>query len=258
MGLEITRATHGRRDLRIGTALERAGSTFIGKDVGELAGLKALGVTISDDFDQCFKAVDVAIDLSSPDATEKVVRTALKHKVPLVCGTTGLENAAQKALENAAGDIPVLYTPNLSLGIAVTKMLVEQAVRTIGPDWDVEIVEMHHREKVDSPSGTAMALAAAVAECKKVSLEDAGRFGRHGKTGKRGASEIGIHALRGGGVFGWHKVILAGKHETIEICHRASTRALFAEGALMTALFLQNKAAGLYTMNDVLAESIAK
>ncbi len=253
MGLEIICAAEGNSDIRIVGAVDSAQSPHIGDDAGELAGVGPLGVAVTDDLMGALEIADVAIDLSVAEATEAVVAAARKCKVPLVCGTTGIDAAAKKAIESAGIEIPVIYTPNLSLGIAVTKQLLDLAVRVLGPDFDVEIVEMHHGAKVDAPSGTALALAQTAAEGRGVRLEVEGRFGRHGRTGARTDSEIGVHALRGGGVFGWHQIILAGKHETIEISHRATSRALFAEGALRTAIFLRERTPGVYTMDDVVA-----
>jgi 4-hydroxy-tetrahydrodipicolinate reductase len=252
MGQEITRIAAGRRQLRIGAAVEGVGSPAVGRDLGDLAGIGNLGVTIVDNPETAFAAADVAVDLSLPKATAKVIDAALATDTALVCGTTGLEDSTLSLFDSAAKRIPVLYTPNLSPGVAVLSALVEQACAALGSDYDIEIVEMHHRDKVDAPSGTALALAEAAARGAQTNLAETLQVGRAGHVGKRPASEIGVHSVRGGGVFGDHTVILAGQHERIELSHMAASRSLFAEGALRAAQFLSGKKPGRYTMADVL------
>ncbi len=250
MGLEITRAAHRLDTTQIAAAVEHRQSPALGKDMGELAGVGPSGVLIESDLEAAFQKADVAIDLSLPEATGWVIEAARACKIPLVCGTTGINSDSLAAFDAAANEIPVLYTPNLSLGVAVTASLVEQAVKALGPNYDIEIVEMHHRDKADAPSGTALALAKTAARSAGIDPESGLRLARAGHTGTRPTSEIGVHAVRGGGVFGEHTVILAGKHEQIEIRHKASSRTLFAEGALRVAVFLHNKPRGRYTMAD--------
>ncbi len=250
MGREITRAVMNHEDLQIVQAVERAESPVAGKDLGEVAGINTLGVPIGHDLMAAFSAADVALDLSLPGATGAVVLSARTANTPLVCGTTGLTDELIQAIDSAARDIPVLYTPNLSLGIAVMTTLVEQAVKGLGDGYDIEIVETHHRKKVDAPSGTALAIAEAAARAQDLFPKDSIRLGRSGRTGIRPQSEIGVHAVRGGAVFGEHTVLMAGQHERIEITHRAESRALFAEGALRAVRFLKGKRPGRYTMAD--------
>lgn len=252
MGQEITRIAARRQQLRVGAAVEGVGSPAVGRDLGDIAGIGNLGVTIVDHLETAFAAADVAVDLSLPKATVNVIDAALATDTALVCGTTGLEDSTLSLFDSAAKRIPVLYTPNLSPGIAVLSALVEQASAALGGDYDIEIVEMHHRDKVDAPSGTALALAEAAARGAKTDLAETLQVGRAGQVGKRPASEIGVHAVRGGGVFGDHTVILAGQHERIELSHMAASRSLFAEGALRAAQFLSGKPPGRYTMADVL------
>jgi 4-hydroxy-tetrahydrodipicolinate reductase len=251
MGLEIARAARARGDLRIVSAVERQGAVAVGSDLGEIAGAGASGVIVGEDLVKAFESADVAIDLSLPEATSAVVAAAKKTKTPLVLGTTGIDEAALTAIDEASKDIPILYTPNLSPGIAVAAALVEHAVKALGPGYDIEIIETHHRNKKDAPSGTALTLAQAAARSRGLNLTEASRLGRSGQTGMRPENEIGIHAVRAGGVFGDHTVVLASEHERIEITHRASSRALFAEGALRAALVLVGKPPGRYTMADI-------
>jgi 4-hydroxy-tetrahydrodipicolinate reductase len=252
MGLEITRAAHAIGSVRIVGAVEREGSPAVGQDLGDIAGLGPIGVVVDTRFESAIALADVVIDLSSPQVTGAVVGAARAAKKPLVCGTTGLGDDGVALFDAAATEIPVLYASNLSLGVAVMTALVQQAARALGQNYDVEIVEMHHRDKVDAPSGTALSLARAAAESLGLGQPEPFCFGREGHTGKRPNSHIGIHAVRGGGVFGEHTVIFADRHERVEITHRASSRALFAQGAIKAARFLAARPPGRYTMTDVL------
>ena len=252
MGTEIVRAAAGADNLRIQAAVEHQGSPAVGQDLGRLAGIGETGLLITADLDPALVDVDVIIELSLPAATAKVIAAAVRRGLPLVSGTTGLGEQTLAAINDAAARIPILYTANLSPGIAVLSELVGRAAAALGPDYDIEIVEKHHRNKVDAPSGTALALAHAAARaCPERQL----RFqqGRSGHTGVRPFDEIGLHAVRGGGVFGEHAVILAGSHERLELSHMAGSRTLFAAGALRAARYLVGKPPGRYTMADVLS-----
>jgi 4-hydroxy-tetrahydrodipicolinate reductase len=254
MGLAIARAAAGRDDLRVAAAIERAGHPDLGADLAARAGAGAAGVIVGADLAGGVAGADVVVDLSHAGAAAAVAAGAAAAGKALLCGTTGLDEAALAAIDRAAQAVPVLWTPNLSPGVAVLAELVRRAVAALGPGYDVEIVELHHRKKVDAPSGTALLLAAEASA-------GAGRlapaqmcFGRSGRTGERPGEEIGIHAVRGGTVFGEHRVILAGPHERIELAHAAESRDLFAQGAIRAALFLARAAPGRYAMRDVLAE----
>jgi 4-hydroxy-tetrahydrodipicolinate reductase len=251
MGLEITRAAGGRSDVTIAAAVEHSSFGGLGRDLGDLAGVGAFGVRLVGDIDGALEAVDVAVDLSLPSATGEVLAAARRHRTPLVCGTTGVDAAILLAFDEAAADIPVLHAANLSPGIAMLAALVEHAARSLGEPYDIEIVEAHHRDKVDAPSGTALLLADAAARGRGLD-EGAYIAGRSGHTGTRSRDEIGIHAVRGGGIFGDHTVVLSGRHERLELTHRAASRELFAEGALRAALFIHDKTPARYTMADVL------
>jgi len=252
MGTEILRACSKRDDITVASAVEHKNSSALGCDFGELAQIKTNGVKITAELDKAVASADVIVDLSLPDATPAVLTTALKNCKPLICGTTGLSDKIIKRLNDAGDSIPVIYTPNLSPAIAVVKDLIRRATAALAPDYDVEVVEMHHRNKADAPSGTAYFLAEAAAAGAGVTPNEAFSYGRHGKTGIRPRGEIGIHSIRGGGVFGDHTVIISGLNERIEITHKAESRALFAEGALRAALFLADKKPGNYSMADVL------
>ncbi|MDD5306922.1 MAG: 4-hydroxy-tetrahydrodipicolinate reductase [Deltaproteobacteria bacterium] len=252
MGLEIARVAFGRPDAHIVAAVERVGSPCLGRDLHELAGLGPGGPVIGADADRAASGADVVVDLSAPDAAAGTLTSALFGLRPIVCGTTGLPAETLAAFDRASGEIPVLVAPNLSLGVAVLAALAERAVTALGLAYDIEIVEMHHRDKTDAPSGTALMLANVAARAAGIDASENLRFGREGRVGARPQGEIGVHAVRGGGVFGDHTVILAGKYERLELTHRADSRTLFAQGALAAALFLHGKPPGRYTMAHVL------
>jgi len=251
MGQAVTRAACARPGVAVVAAVDHPACRDIGRDLGELAGVGPLGVVLGADLAAAVAVADVVVDISHPDATAAVAEAAASAGVALVCGTTGLDDHAHAAFELAASRIPLLHTPNLSPGIAVMTSLLRRAAAALGAGYDIEIAEMHHRDKIDAPSGTALALARAAAEARGLDTS-ALRHGREGRTGKRSAGEIGVLALRGGGVFGEHTAILAGDHERLEITHRAASRDLFAGGAIRAAVFLAGKPPGRYTMADVL------
>jgi 4-hydroxy-tetrahydrodipicolinate reductase len=219
-----------------------------GRDIGELAGLGTLGVVVTPDPASGLLGADVVIDFSTADAVKGLFAIAARQKVAIVSGTTNLDAAAQQALEKASASVPVLWAPNMSLGVQVLAELVESAIAKLGADYDVEIVEIHHRKKVDSPSGTAKRLAEA-AKTARGGLEEI--HGRDGNVGARKRDEIAVFGVRGGDVVGEHTVYLLGPGERIELTHRATSRELFAHGALRAARFIANKPGGRYTIADV-------
>jgi len=195
---------------------------------------------------------DVLVDFSSPGALADSLDRAVSAGVPILVGTTGLTDDHQQAIDEAAKSVAVLRAPNTSIGINLLRSLVEQAVSRLGPEWDIEILEMHHRAKVDAPSGTALLLGQAAAQARGKKLPDLARFDRFGEPHPREEGSIGFASLRGGSVAGEHVVILATDGERIELGHRADSRMIFARGALAAARFLKGKPAGLYTMRDVI------
>lgn len=239
----------GGSDVELGAAMD---ASSLGKDAGELAGAGAIGVRITDDLRAAVAACDVAIDFSTPAATRFLALACLDAHRPLVVGTTGLDDAAREAVHALASGAPVLVAANTSLGVAVLADLAARAAALLGPEWDAEIVEVHHRGKVDAPSGTALRLADALAAAKGVDRKTAERHGRSGKVGAKPAGEIGIHAVRAGDVVGEHTVILSGPGERLELVHRAHSRELFARGALRAARWLVGKPPGRYTIENVI------
>jgi 4-hydroxy-tetrahydrodipicolinate reductase len=221
----------------------------LGQDLGLLAGLPNLGVAISDDIDSALLGADVVIDFSLPPALQKLARLAPRRGVALVSGTTGMDDLT--LLDEAAKHIPVLHARNMSVGIQVLSELVSEAVKKLGPEFDVEITEIHHRHKKDAPSGTAKHLADAVREVRHVVPV----HGRNGDGRPRATDDIGIFGLRGGDVIGDHTVHLLGPGERIELTHRATNRELFASGAIRAARWIAGKPPGRYTLADVLRGS---
>lgn len=229
---------------RMGQALMRA----IEEDGHECAG----GVDRGGNLENLSNSSDVLVDFSAPAALRSNLQAAIGAGIPLLIGTTGLESEHHEAIDNAARAIPVLQTGNTSLGVNMLAALVKQAASKLGADWDIEIVEMHHRMKVDAPSGTALLLGEAAAEGRGIDLSDHSERGRDGHTGERGEGAIGFASLRGGTVAGDHSVILAGEQERITLSHSAEDRMIFARGAVKGAEWLTGREAGRYSMDDVL------
>ena len=249
MGLAITRLAQNKPGLEIVGAACSSSDRLLGRDLGELAGLGALGVVTSPDVASSLLGAEVVIDFSTASAVAQLATLAARQGVAIVTGTTNLDAAAKRALDKASEVVPVLSAGNMSLGIQVLAEAVELAVRRLGLGYDVEIVELHHRKKIDAPSGTASRLAEAV---KKVRPQVRELRGRDGEVGARTDDEMAVFAVRGGDVIGDHTVYLLGEGERIELTHRATNRDLFAHGALRAAEFLAGKKPGRYVIADVL------
>jgi 4-hydroxy-tetrahydrodipicolinate reductase len=230
----------------------RRGSPLAGQDVGRLAGLSLLNVPVTDDPATLFRQADVVIDFTSPAALAPHLAAAVASGKALVLGTSGLSRAEEAAVAEAARHVPVVYAANFAPAVNVMLGLVRQAAAALGPDYDIEIVEMHHRQKVDAPSGTAIALGREAAAGRGVALEAVMESGRHGHTGRRADGAIGFATLRGGQVVGEHSVIFAGSVEHITIGHRSFDRRIYAEGAVRAALWAAGRRPGLHGMLDVL------
>ncbi len=250
MGTALIREIMESDDLALAGAVDRTGSPGLGKDAGVLAGMPEAGVTVTDTLEP--RAGQIVVDFSLPEATDHNIACCRAARVPLVCGTTGLSESTEAALHDAASEIPVVFAANFSVGVTLLTRLAGVAARALGPGWDAEIVEIHHRHKRDSPSGTALRLGHAVAAATDRSLEDAFVHDRTGRTQARDPSEIGIVAMRGGDVVGEHTVMLFGEGERIELTHRARDRAIFARGALRASRWVVDQQPGLYDMADVL------
>jgi len=253
MGAALVRETSATAGCRLVAACERAGSLAVGRDVGDLAGLGALGVAVTDSAEGVFRAAEVVIDFTAPQATAVHAELAARHGVALVVGTTGLAASHEAVLQGASRKVGVVRAANFSIGVNLLLALTERVAATLGPDYDAEIVEMHHRHKKDAPSGTALALGEAVAEGRKIPLAEHAVRGRDGITGERPVGAIGFASLRGGDVVGDHTVIFAADGERLELTHKASHRRIFAKGAVRAALWIKGRPPGLYSMRDVIA-----
>jgi 4-hydroxy-tetrahydrodipicolinate reductase len=249
MGLAITRLTQGVPEVEIVGAACSSSDPLLGRDLGELAGLGSLGVVTSPDVASALLGAEAVIDFSTASAVATLAALAMRQGVAIVCGTSNLDAGANRALDKASEVVPVLQAGNMSLGVQVLAEVVEQALRRLGLGYDVEIVELHHRRKIDAPSGTAARLVEAV---RKVRPDVREIRGRDGEVGARTPEEMGVFGIRGGDVIGDHTVYLLGDGERLELTHRASNRDLFAHGALRAARFLVGKKPGRYTIADVL------
>jgi 4-hydroxy-tetrahydrodipicolinate reductase len=251
MGRALVVEVAAAEGVRLAGATARA-AALQGQDAGGLAGLDPLGIAIGQDAEALFAASDVVIDFTSPETSLRHAEIAARTGKALVIGTTGLSPAEIDAVAAAAQQAPIVLAPNMSLGVNLLLGLVEQVARTLGPDYDIEILEMHHRLKKDAPSGTALGLGQAAARGRGISLEEAAVRSRDGQIGPRPDGTIGFAALRGGDVVGDHTVIFAGLGERLELSHKASDRRIYARGALRAALWAAGQPPGLYGMKDVL------
>ena len=252
MGRMNLAAAAASGDCEIAAASEHPDSTWVGRDVGDLIGEKPLGILVEAAPDPVFARSDVVIDFTLPAASKAHVAAAAEHRTALVLGTTGLSAAQQADVVEAAEHAAILQAANMSLGVNLLLELVTQAAAVLTPEYDIEVLEMHHRRKVDAPSGTALALGQAAAAGRQVDLNEVSQRVRDGHTGERRSGDIGFATLRGGSVIGEHTVIFAGEGERVEITVRSQSRATYAAGALRAARWLRGRDAGLYDMFDVL------
>lgn len=252
MGGALVRMVHETPGCVVAGGLERAGADALGKDIGEIAGIGHLGLEISDNALEMFVGIDAVLDFTVPDASVEFSAIAAQARIVHVIGTTGFTQAHDEKIEAAARHARIIKSGNMSVGVNILAALVKQVAGILGDDFDIEVLEMHHRHKVDAPSGTALLLGEAAADGRNVDLEEKSVRSRDGITGARKAGDIGFATLRGGSVVGEHTVIFASEGERIELAHKASDRSLFARGAVRAALWGFDKSPGLYSMNDVL------
>lgn len=252
MGMRIIHLTSGMPDIRLIAAVESKGHAMIGKDAGEVSGCGRLNLPITNPLELTEKKGDVIIDFTEPGSTINHLEEAERNKVPIVIGTTGFNENQQIRLKTAALKIPCVQSPNMSVGVNLMFKVLAQIAKVTQDDYDIEILEMHHRFKKDAPSGTAVKMSQILSETLERDLTEVGVYSRHGIIGERKEKEIGIQTLRGGDVVGEHTVIFAGMGERIEIIHRAQSRDTFARGALVAARWVSSKKPGLYDMQDVL------
>jgi 4-hydroxy-tetrahydrodipicolinate reductase len=252
MGRMLIAAVAAAEDCVLSGGTVSLGSAAVGADLGELAGIGQLGRAADSATGELIAASDVVIEFTTPAATAAHAALAAERRVPMVIGTTGLSAAETEAVQAAARKIPIVWAANTSLGINLLLGLVEQVAARLGAEWDIEIMEMHHRGKVDAPSGTALALGRAAATGRGVSLGEVAQRGRDGITGARRSGDIGFASLRGGDAVGDHHVVFAGAGERLELSHRATNRAIYAHGAVRAARWAIGQPPGLYGMKDVL------
>ncbi|HET7717218.1 MAG TPA: 4-hydroxy-tetrahydrodipicolinate reductase [Bauldia sp.] len=252
MGRTLIRVVEATPGVSLVGAIERAGAPELGKDAGLLAGLSPNGVPVTDEPVAAFAKADGVLDFTVPAATVAFAELTAQARIVHVIGTTGLSPDDEKKIAAAARHAAIVKSGNMSLGVNLLAVLVREAAKALDPDFDIEIVEMHHRHKVDAPSGTALLLGRAAAEGRGIDLADHSVRVRDGHTGPRQRGDIGFATLRGGSVVGEHTVIFAGEGELIEFTHRATDRVLFARGAVKAALWGREKKPGLYSMADVL------
>lgn len=251
MGRTLIEAIQHAPDMRLSAALDRVGNPAIGKDAGELIGAPC-GVVISDDAAHVLPGTQVLIDFTRPEATLAHIEHCRSLRINMVIGTTGFSAEQKRDIHHASRDIGIVFAPNMSVGVNVVLKLLQQAAQVLNEGYDIEIVEAHHRHKVDAPSGTALRMGEVIAQTLGRDLAQCAVYGREGITGERDPSTIGFATVRGGDIVGDHTVLFAGTGERIEISHKASSRATFSTGALRAARFLAAHKTGLFDMQDVL------
>ena len=252
MGKSLVQAVNETEGLTLGAATERAGSPLLGRDAGELAGIEPLGVTLAASLESVTDDFDVVIDFTAPAATLDHVQVCRKAGKRMVIGTTGLNDVDKQQLADAGQEIGLVFAPNMSVGVNLCFKLLELAARVLGDSADVEIIEAHHRHKVDAPSGTALRMGEVVADTLGRDLNECAVYGREGQTGARDRQTIGFETIRAGDVVGEHSVWFAMEGERVEIAHKASSRMTFAHGAARAAGWIAAREKGLFDMQDVL------
>ena len=252
MGRMLIEATQDNPQTTLSAAIERQGSSLVGADAGEVAAIGRLEIQIVDDLKAVISDIDVLIDFSLPAATEQNMQVCAEYNVAMVIGTTGFNEQQEQVLATASEQIAIVYAGNYSTGVNLSLKLLGLAAKAFGKDADVEIIEAHHKHKIDAPSGTAYMMAEAVAEARGQNLKDVAVYGREGQTGEREAGTIGIHAIRGGEIIGDHTVMFIADGEVVEITHRARARMTFAAGAVRAATWIVQQPVGQYNMQDVL------
>jgi 4-hydroxy-tetrahydrodipicolinate reductase len=251
MGRMLLEAVQAAPDAELAGALDVAGGPSIGTDAGAYSG-QLTGVVIQSDLGKALANADVLIDFTRPEGTLRHLEYCAAHGVKLVIGTTGFDEAGKAAIRAAGDKTAIVFAPNMSVGVNVTLKLLEMAAKSFNEGYDIEIIEAHHRHKVDAPSGTALKMGEVIADALGRDLKECAVYGREGVTGERDPSTIGFATIRGGDIVGDHTVLFAGIGERIEISHKSSSRVTYAHGALRAARFLAGKKTGLYDMQDVL------
>jgi 4-hydroxy-tetrahydrodipicolinate reductase len=252
MGSRIVALIADYPELKLAGAFERKGVPFIGRDAGIAAGCGEVNIKIADGLEEVIEDGDIIIDFTVPESTLKNIRLAASRKKGMIIGTTGLSAEQIKVIKDLSAEVPVVFAPNMSVGVNILFKVLKDIAPVLAEDFDIEIVEAHHRLKKDAPSGTALRFAQVIAGAVNRNLDEVAVYARRGITGERTKKEIGIQTVRAGDIVGEHTVLFGGLGERIEITHKASSRDTFARGALRAAIWLSDKKPGLYDMQDVL------
>lgn len=252
MGRTLIQSCHENANCKLGAAIEYSGSSFIDHDAGELAGVGNLDCKLVSELSEVAENFHTLIDFTRPEVTLKNIEDCVASGRNIIIGTTGFSDTEKQLIEEASKSIAIVFAPNMSVGVNLCFKLLDIAARVLGDDVDIEVIEAHHRHKVDSPSGTALRMGEVVADALGRNLDDCAVYGREGVTGERDRKTIGFETIRAGDIVGDHTVMFADIGERVEITHKASSRMTFANGAIRAALWLQDKKSGLYDMQDVL------
>lgn len=252
MGLCLVKSALQSKQVKLSVAVSRSGSQAIGKDVGELAGAGTADVKVVSDLAVVLDQFDVLIDFTRPEASMEYLQLCRQAGKKMVIGTTGFSDAQKTKISEAAKEIAIVFAPNMSVGVNLSLKILELAAKVIGDSTDIEIIEAHHRNKIDAPSGTALRMGEVVAKTLGRDLKDCASYGREGNTGVRDRNTIGFSTIRAGDIVGEHTVMFADEGERIEITHKASSRMTFSNGAVRAAGWLADKQTGLFDMQDVL------
>lgn len=252
MGRQLIQEVQQVEDVILGAALSHPDSIWVGVDAGELAGIGKVGITLSDNLDKVVDDFDILIDFTHPESTLKYLDFCVAQRKKIVIGTTGFNDSGKKSICNAANHIGIVFSANFSIGVNLVLKLLEKAAQVIGKSSDIEILEAHHRNKVDAPSGTALAMGEVITNVLGRDLKDCAVYSRNGHTGKRDPKSIGFSTLRAGDIIGEHSAIFGDIGERVEITHKASSRIVFARGAIRAASWLYKYNNGLFDMQDVL------
>ena len=252
MGRTLIEACQQAENCQLTAAFERLDSSLVGSDSGEVAGVGTNGIKLVSDIDSEIDQFDLMIDFTTIDSTLNHIEVCKQHGKKIIIGTTGFSSEQKKIIKEAAKDIAIVFAPNMSIGVNLCLNLLKMAARVMGDDADIEVIEAHHRHKVDAPSGTALRMGEVVAETLGRDLADCAVYGREGHTGARDSKTIGFETIRAGDIVGDHTVMFATEGERVEVTHKASSRMTFAKGAMRAANWLQDKDKGLFDMQDVL------
>ncbi|MCX7086179.1 MAG: 4-hydroxy-tetrahydrodipicolinate reductase [Methylococcales bacterium] len=255
MGLCLIKAAVLADKTTLSAAVSRPGSSAINKDAGDLAGIGTLGITVVDDLTAVLDQFDVLIDFTRPDTSMDIIETCRKAGKKIVIGTTGYTEDQKASIAKAANDVAIVLAPNMSVGVNLSLKLLEMTAKVMGDYTDIEIIEAHHRHKVDAPSGTALRMGEVIADTLERNLKDCAIYGREGNTGERNRKTIGFSTIRAGDIVGDHTVMFADEGERVEITHKATSRMTFANGAIRASVWLKDKPKGLFDMQDVLGLS---